>query len=112
MSTERRPMVRASVWTVLLAGAWLCAACGSSSNTETAAGTASAPAVTPAAAPATAPAAEPKSPGDLFPDGPQKAAVINSCASCHNLACSVIGQRTPERWDSLQASHKDKVSGA
>ena len=91
-------MVRSSVWMVLLAGAWLCAACGSSSTSETSAGA--------------APAAEPKSPGDLFPDGPQKAAVINNCASCHNLACSVIGQRTAERWDSLKASHKDHAPGA
>ena len=37
---------------------------------------------------------------------------MNNCASCHNLACSVIGQRPPERWDALQASHKDKTPGA
>ena len=49
---------------------------------------------------------------DLFPEGPQKAAVINNCASCHNLACSVIGQRTAERWDSLKASHKEHAPGA
>jgi hypothetical protein len=102
-------MAGSSVWKVLLAGTWLCAACGGSPHTE-ASGTSAAPAAAAAAAPA--PAAEAKSPGDLFPEGPQKAAVINNCASCHNLACSVIGQRTPERWDSLQVSHEDKVSGA
>ena len=105
-------MVRSFVWMLLLAGACVCPACGSSPDTQTSAGTASAPAAAPAAPAAASAAAEPRSPGDLFPEGPLKAAEINNCASCHNLACSVIGQRTPERWDSLQVSHKDKVSGA
>ena len=37
---------------------------------------------------------------------------MNNCASCHNVACSAIGQRTPERWDSLKEAHKEQVSGA
>ena len=35
---------------------------------------------------------------------------MNSCGNCHNLACAAIGQRPPERWDSLRDGHKDKVS--
>jgi hypothetical protein len=70
----------------------------------------SAPPSAATAPPPAAPVAQ--SPAALFPDGPQKAAVVNNCASCHNLACSVIGQRTPERWDSLQKSHADRVPGA
>jgi hypothetical protein len=35
---------------------------------------------------------------------------MNSCGSCHNLACAAIGQRSPERWDSLRDGHKDNVS--
>jgi hypothetical protein len=37
---------------------------------------------------------------------------MNNCASCHNVACSAIGQRTPDRWDSLRDSHRERVSGA
>lgn len=77
------------------------------------AGTA-APAAAPAPTPAPAPVAPAtaRTPGDLFPDGPQKAAVINNCGTCHNLACSVIGQRPAERWDSLQKGHADRVADA
>ena len=84
-------------------------ACGGGTE-RPAADTAAAPAAAPA--PAAPVAAAPQSPGDLFPEDPQKAAVMNNCASCHNLACSVIGQRTAERWDSLQKSHADKTPGA
>jgi hypothetical protein len=92
---------------VICAAVWAIGCGGGERPAET-----SAPAETaaPAAPPATVPAAA--TPGDLFPDAPQKAAVIANCASCHNLACSVIGQRTPERWDSLEKSHGDKVPGA
>ena len=37
---------------------------------------------------------------------------MNNCGSCHNLACSAIGQRSPERWKALEEGHKDKVTGA
>jgi hypothetical protein len=47
---------------------------------------------------------------DLFPAGPARDSVLNSCGSCHNLACSAIGQRTSPRWDALKESHADKVS--
>ncbi len=49
---------------------------------------------------------------EIFPAGQGRDVVLNSCASCHNLACSAIGQRTSARWDSLRESHKDKVSDA
>jgi len=96
--------VRASALIVVVAGGLWCAACGGGAAPPPASET---PATPPAAA-----AAEPKSAADLFPEGPQKAAVVNNCASCHNLACSVIGQRPAERWDSLKASHKDHAPGA
>jgi hypothetical protein len=87
--------------------------CGGGS-TESAANREPAAASTPAAAPAPAAAAapEPKTVADLFPPGPEKAMVINNCASCHSVACSVIGQRTPERWDSLRDGHKERVANA
>jgi hypothetical protein len=71
---------------------------------------ASAPASSEGQAPAAAP--EPRTVADIFPAGAGKDAVLNSCGSCHNVACSAIGQRTNERWDSLKASHKDNVPGA
>jgi hypothetical protein len=66
----------------------------------------------PAPAAQQAPAAdEPKTVADVFPAGPQKEAVMNSCGSCHNVACAAIGQRSAERWDALREGHKDKVAG-
>jgi hypothetical protein len=70
--------------------------------------TSSTPAPVAAAAPAAAP--EFQTVADVFPAGPQKEAVMNSCGSCHNVACSAIGQRSPERWKALEEGHKDKVT--
>ena len=69
----------------------------------------------PAAAPASSPApaaADPQTVADIFPPGPQREAVMNSCGSCHNVACAAIGQRSAERWNELKEGHKDKVAGA
>lgn len=67
----------------------------------------------PAPAASAAPAGpEPQTVADVFPPGPQRAAVLNSCGSCHNVACAAIGQRSPERWNELKDGHKDAVSGA
>jgi hypothetical protein len=72
--------------------------------------TGAAPAASPAPAASAAP--EPKTVADIFPPGAQREAVMNNCGSCHNLACSAIGQRSPERWKALEEGHKDKVTGA
>src|SRR5713101_6723464 len=48
---------------------------------------------------------------DLFPPGPGRDEVFNNCASCHNVACSAIGQRTRARWDALKQGHADRVPG-
>lgn len=69
-----------------------------------------------AAQPATAardaaPAAEPATVADIFPPGPGRNAVLDNCGSCHNLACSAIGQRPDARWDALKTSHVENVSG-
>jgi hypothetical protein len=66
----------------------------------------------PAASATTTPPAAPefRTVADVFPAGPQKEAVMNSCGSCHNVACSAIGQRSPERWKALEEGHKDKVT--
>jgi hypothetical protein len=73
--------------------------------------TAAAPAAAPAPAASMEPAAaEPQTVADVFPPGPQREAVLNTCGSCHNVACAAIGQRSPERWDALKDGHKDHVS--
>lgn len=67
---------------------------------------------TSAPAPATPPAVEYKTVADVFPEAPEKALVMNNCASCHNVACSAIGQRSDERWNALRDAHKERVPGA
>lgn len=54
--------------------------------------------------------AQPATVADLFPEGPGRDLVLNNCTACHAVACSVIGQRTATRWDSLREDHRDKVS--
>lgn len=58
------------------------------------------------------PSAAPATIADLFPPGTGRDAVLNNCGSCHNLACSAIGQRTTPRWDALRESHKERGSDA
>ncbi len=55
--------------------------------------------------------AKPVSLADIFPDGPERTLLFDSCGSCHALACAAIGQRTAARWDNLKQDHKDKVAG-
>jgi mono/diheme cytochrome c family protein len=108
-SIELRPLA------LVMLGGWLLTGCGGEPPaTETARNTpavAAAPSSAPPAQATTASAAEPRTVADLFPAGQGRDLVMNNCASCHNVACSVIGQRSAERWDALKESHKDKVSG-
>lgn len=63
---------------------------------------------------ATSEAAEadrPETIADLFPDGEGKTLVLNNCTSCHAVACSAMGQRTPARWSSLAEGHRDRLPG-
>lgn len=36
--------------------------------------------------------------------------VLNTCGSCHSVACTAVGQRTRERWESIEKSHKDRLT--
>jgi len=108
-------MFRSTALAAMLVGGLLCAACGGSGTPESgSSGSAAPPASAPAAAPAAAAAAESefKTVADVFPAGPGRDLVMNNCTSCHNVACSAIGQRTADRWDSLRDSHRERVSGA
>ena len=64
----------------------------------------------PAAKPAAPAGPEPANVAGSSPAGEGRDVVLNNCGSCHNLACSAIGQRTSARWQSLKESHKDKVT--
>lgn len=63
----------------------------------------------PAAAESASTAAEPASVADLFPQGPGRDMVMNTCGSCHAVACSTIGQRSAARWNSLKEGHRDRL---
>ena len=110
MLIDRRLLASVLVVTATLA----CTEAGAPGTDKPAATTTgAAPAASPApAASAAAAAPEPKTVADIFPPGAQREAVMNNCGSCHNLACSAIGQRSPERWKALEEGHKDKVTGA
>ncbi len=91
------------------------AACGGGAPADTSGGgtTAGAPAAPPAAAMTAAPpAAVPATVADIFPPGAAREQVLNNCASCHNVACAAIGQRSVDRWNALKASHRDNVANA
>ena len=60
--------------------------------------------------PVTVDPSEPATPADLFPEGPGRSLVLDNCGSCHAVACSAIGQRTPARWDNLKDGHREHVS--
>jgi cytochrome c5 len=100
-------MLRSQLLVVVLASAVLLAACGKSST----------PSPTPTTDPAQA--EPPKAPPaasfnvtSIFPPGPGRDMVLNTCGSCHPVVCSARGQRTAERWESIKEGHKDKLTGA
>jgi cytochrome c5 len=49
--------------------------------------------------------------GSIFPPGEGRELVLSTCGACHSVVCSTRGQRTAERWDSIRASHQDKLTG-
>jgi len=95
---------------VILSGCVL-AACGNPADTAQDSGSAPA-AAQPQATPATAAIAAAKqlSIADLFPPGPGRDQVLDTCGTCHPVACSARGQRTAEQWDRINESHKDKLT--
>lgn len=103
-------MTRALCVAGLILGGSLIVACGKSDAP---------PAETPRAAPAASPSpsaapaagsAQPANAASLFPAGDGRQLVLDTCGSCHPVACSARGQRTPAQWDRIRESHADKVS--
>ena len=111
----RDDMIRNTSRALIVIGCLLCWTCGGESGqsrSEPAANSTTAPPGSGAAAAAGSPTgAEPKTVADIFPMGPGRDLVLNNCASCHNVACSAIGQRTPERWDELKKTHLEHTPG-
>ena len=103
---------RGKLLAILIASGWLLAACGkSTSETGNAAQAAAAqPQSTPGVS-AEKPAGQ-SSLASIFPPGPGRELVLNSCGSCHSAVCAARGQRTAERWDSIKKDHKDKLTSS
>jgi len=102
------------IFAVALAG-FMLAACEAAAPGVTSEQAATAkPAESSASAPpaASAAASEPKTVADIFPPGEGRDRVLNSCGNCHNVACTAIGQRNAQRWDSLRDGHKEHMQGA
>jgi mono/diheme cytochrome c family protein len=98
------PRKRYAWMSVGILGGFLLLGCGNGGSAPENDSAQSAPSVPKAAAP---PA--PATVADLFPEGAGRSLVLESCGSCHAVACAVIGQRTAARWDNLKADHRDKV---
>ena len=100
------------VLAIVIASGWLLATCGKSTyeRGNAAQAAASKPQPTPAVS-AEKPAGQP-SLASIFPAGPGRELVLNTCGSCHSTACAARGQRTAERWDSIKKDHKDKLTGS
>lgn len=46
----------------------------------------------------------------IFPAGPGRELVLETCGACHPVACSALGQRTAASWDGVKKSHEDKLT--
>jgi len=66
-------------------------------------------AVPPEASSASAASTQPETVVDLFPEGEGRELVLLNCASCHAVACAVMGQRTAARWNGLKEGHSERL---
>lgn len=98
------------MWT-LLVGFLLVAGCGGDNDQAGESGASSEDASGEAEARQAAETDRPETIADLFPEGEGKTLVLNNCTSCHAVACSAMGQRTPARWASLAEGHRDRLPG-
>jgi len=112
-------MIRLWLLAAVMVSGWLLAACANSNNpsadpAQTAtsnaghAGGSQAPRAQGSAAGASS---KPFKLADIFPAGPGRELVLDTCGSCHPVACSALGQRTAESWEGIKKGHKDKLRG-
>ena len=112
-------MFRARAFGVVVLAGWVTAACGGSAPASNdggkTAGANTNPAVSPAAQAASgnADGASTKDVtlADIFPPGRERDLVLNTCGSCHSVACVAQGRRTKDRWENIEKGHKDTVTG-
>ncbi len=107
-------MIRSWLLAAGIAGGWLLAGCGKSGSSSTAtsnAGHGGGSQAQPAQGSSAGASAQPFSLGGIFPPGPGRDLVLDTCGSCHPVACSALGQRTAERWEGVKEGHKDKLTG-
>lgn len=107
-------MSRSWCFAAIIVGGWLLAACGKSGTPAAETTRSAAPAsAQPPSPPDTAGtgAAEAPNVASFFPQGPGRELVLDTCGSCHPVACSARGQRSATQWDRIRESHEDKVSG-
>jgi hypothetical protein len=95
--------------------AWIVAvgvlsACGSPGPASQDKAPTAAPAASPAPATAAIGAAQALNVTRYFPDGPGRSQVLDTCGSCHPVACSARGQRTAAQWDRIREGHADKLT--
>ena len=101
-------MLRLSLWSMIAVGSLLFVGCKSSNAPTSESAQPAAP--QPSAPAAADTSAQPFNMSSIFPPGPGRDKVLNSCGSCHSVACTAIGQRTKDRWDSIKESHKDRLT--
>ena len=95
---------------LLLVCAWLLTGCGKS--TPPPAGNAQAAGLKTAPAAAVTSPSTPFNVASIFPTGPGRDLVLNTCGSCHSVVCVTRGQRTGDQWESIKKEHKDKLSAS
>jgi hypothetical protein len=108
-------MVRSAFVIAVIAGIWLSVACGnggSGGSSQNAAPKAPEGAGAPAQSAQAAGQPQPGQPvtiNTLFPPGPGHDLALNTCGTCHPVACVARGQRTPDSWASIKGGHQDKL---
>src|SRR5262245_30659604 len=111
-------MIRSWVLAATIVSAWFLAACGNSgkSSAEPAETTKASP-KQPGGSPApqvkesaAGTSANPFKLADIFPAGKGRELVLDTCGSCHPVACAALGQRTAESWEAIKNSHADKLT--
>jgi len=103
---------RLSGWTRIFVPAvalLLVAGCGGGEEGDESAATSGEESAAQAPEPQESQEAQPQTIADIFPEGDGRILVLNNCASCHAVACAAIGQRTPARWEALQAAHREHI---
>jgi hypothetical protein len=105
--TERHALLALTIAGALLFSGLL-TGCGKSAPQPAEAAQGAASKVAPAA-PSSTPSA-PFNMTSIFPPGPGRELVLNTCGSCHSAVCATRGQRTADRWESIKKDHKDKLT--